>query len=354
MTCPTPPAGASDQATSSSAVRKGGANEKPKQPSPVATPRWERVVIFGVGLLGGSLGMDLRRLKLAKTVVGLGRDREKLSGAKARGCIDEYHLSADAAKAFAGADLVVMCQPVTAIVEDLGRYAELIADGAIVTDVGSTKRSIVAAGDTIAKAHNDRFAFVGSHPMAGGSDSGYLSAREKLYAGATCYVTLSASTSPVAAARIAEFWRALEARVLITDPDTHDKNVAVVSHIPHLVAVSLVESLAVLGSNTDVIDWSMGPNFRRMTKVAKSGTDVWRDICSENREQIVDRLGHFIYLLEEWRDDIQKGSSDDIVRRFNTVREVRNKIEDVKEERVESGSVQNGAPGNDATQSGGQ
>lgn len=288
----------------------------------------EQVTIVGVGLLGGSLGLALRRRGLARRVVGLGRSAERLAEARALGCLDAFET--DAARALEAARLVVLCQPVSVIVDFLPTCFSLIPPGAIVTDVGSTKASIVEAGEAAAAQRGDSTAFVGSHPMAGSERSGAAWAEADLFEGATCHVTITPRTPSPAAARVAELWRRVGARIILDAPERHDRMVAAVSHVPHMVAVALVQSLDSVDGHPEFQQRLLGPGFRDMTRVAMGSADMWTDICRENRMAISTQLRELIRLLEDWDRRLAEGNCAEARRILETAAQRRTELYQTK------------------------
>jgi len=272
----------------------------------------DQVTIVGVGLLGGSLGRALKTRGLARRVVGLGRSPEKLRRAVEFGCLDAFET--DPAAALPAADLVVLCQPVTVIIGFLDECFRLVKPGAVVTDVGSTKASIVAAGERAAIARGDNTAFVGSHPMAGSERTGAEHAHSDLFEGATCHVTVTETTSLRAAAQVATLWRRVGMRIIFDHPDRHDRMVATISHVPHLAAVALVESLQAIDGHPQFQSRLAGPGFRDMTRIAMGSPEVWLDICRENKQAIAEALHRLIDILAQWRIRLDADDADDIRR----------------------------------------
>jgi prephenate dehydrogenase len=237
----------------------------------------ERLAILGVGLLGGSLAKAVRAHGLAREIVGVGRDAGRLAPAVRDGALDRA--TTDLAEGVAGADRIVLAAPVLvneALLEPVWRA---VPAGAVITDVGSTKRGIVRAAERLAAARPEVH-FVGSHPMAGSEKSGYAVARVDLFAGATVVVTPSESTDPAVAKGVGELWAALGARVVVLDPDTHDRAVAAISHLPHVAAWALVDAVARFEPDAFAI---AARGFKDTTRIAASDPDVWREILTANR-----------------------------------------------------------------------
>jgi prephenate dehydrogenase len=252
----------------------------------------ERLAIVGVGLLGGSVAKAARAHALAREIVGVGRDAGRLQPALDDGTLDR--VSTDLAEGLRGADLVVLAAPVLANERLLDAAWRAAAPGALLTDVGSTKRGIVAAAERLAATRRD-VQFVGSHPMAGSERSGYAVARVDLFHDATVVVTPGESSDAGAVKGVSELWTALGARVVTLEPDVHDRAVAAISHLPHVVAWALVDAVtrfepAALGI--------AARGFKDTTRIAASDPDVWREILLDNRDAVVASLGAFREALD--------------------------------------------------------
>ena len=247
----------------------------------------KKVSIIGLGLMGGSLGMALKARGLAERVVGYARRTETRRLAVEKNVVDRAFDSPEAA--VKGADLVVFCTPILSI-PPLARACEpQLAPGCLVTDVGSTKTTLGRELQAIL-AHG-RGLFVGSHPMTGSEQAGIDAARADLYEGAVVVVAPDAQADRQATATLVRFWEALGSRVVLTDPETHDRMVARTSHIPHLVAAALVSSVGREGIK-DIRDFC-GPGFRDTTRVAEGSPEVWMDILKTNREGVLRELRAF-------------------------------------------------------------
>jgi prephenate dehydrogenase len=240
----------------------------------------ERLAILGVGLLGGSLAKAVRAHGLAREIVGIGRDLARLAPAVRDGALDRA--TTGVADGVAGAERSVLAAPVLTNEALLASVWRAAGTGAVVTDVGSTKRGIVAAAERLA-AERPGVHFVGSHPMAGSEKSGYAVARADLFAGATVVVTPTETTDPGLAKGIGELWAAVGARVVVLDPDTHDRAVAAISHLPHVAAWALVDAVARFEPDAFAI---AARGFRDTTRIAASDPDVWREILTANRAAV--------------------------------------------------------------------
>jgi len=244
--------------------------------------RFERIAVVGMGLLGGSVASAARSRGLARPVVGVSRGRDTAAAAQAAGLVDEG--TAELAAGVAGADLVVLCTPVFAMAETLGRAAKHLAPGAIVTDVGSVKGRLV---ETLPGLLPPGVHYVGAHPMAGSHETGLRHARADLFEGAACVLTPTATTAPAALARVRAFWAALGARLFERDPAQHDAEVAWVSHLPHAVAFAYAASLAGAPPAAFALK---GAGFRDFTRIAASDPELWADILATNAKALAGPL----------------------------------------------------------------
>lgn len=288
---------------------------------------FERVAIVGLGLMGGSLGMAIRAVADSSgtaggsgkvTVVGWNRTRERMAEALADGIIDEAAETVEAAAA--GADLVVIATPVSTIARLAIEASSRAADGAVVTDVGSVKRVVVESVDErIAEGRH----FVGGHPMCGSELAGLDAARADLYEGATWVLTPTEKTDDDAFSRIQSMVNILGGRVLAVRPDLHDRFVAIVSHLPHLSAASLLNVAAEEATGAEALLSLAAGGFRDVTRIASGSPALWTDICSVNRDAIGEALGLMIDELERVREAISTGGLDALSSRLEAARDAR-------------------------------
>jgi prephenate dehydrogenase len=263
------------------------------------------LAIVGVGLLGGSVAKAARAGRLARRLVGIGRDAGRLRPALEDGTLDA--VTTDLAEGVCGADYVLLAAPVLAIeglLEQVGRAAPA---GAVVTDVGSTKRNIVRAAERLFAGRS--LAFVGSHPLAGSEQSGYKVARVDLFQGATVVVTPTETTELAALKRTTEFWEALGARVTSLDPETHDRTVAAISHLPHLVACALVDGARRVEPAALEL---AARGFRDTTRIAAGDPDMWTEIFLANRDALSASVAAFREALADLERVIAAGTTDEL------------------------------------------
>jgi prephenate dehydrogenase len=267
---------------------------------------FNQAVIIGVGLIGGSLGMILRRKQLASTVVGVGRRIENLKTAVSVGAIDRYVV--DPREAVKDADLVILATPVDTYERHLKEWASCLRPGAIVTDVGSVKGDLVVRSERqIPRGVH----FVGAHPIAGKEKTGAAAGSEDLFSGRRCILTPTQQTDPQALERVQALWQEAGAVVLTMDPQLHDKILGAVSHLPHVAAFALMNALVDIRSELPALDLAghSGGGLRDTTRIAASSPEMWRDIFLWNRENVVACICAYERSLGELRKLIQTGDA---------------------------------------------
>jgi prephenate dehydrogenase len=263
--------------------------------------RFQSVAIIGVGLIGGSIGLALRERKLAGRVVGIGRNQGTLAKSKKLGCIDD--LATSVAEGVSAADLVVVCTPVEQIPALIAEAAQHAPAGAVFTDAGSTKATVVAQTETLLHARFDGLLpFVGSHPIAGGEKTGPEAARGDLFAKRTVVITPTASTDDHAIETVERFWRWLKGHVVRLSPQRHDEVLARTSHLPHLVASALAAA-----TPAEMLPLSAG-GWSDTTRIAAGDTEMWRQILLANSVQTLKALDDFERVLTELRLAVEAGN----------------------------------------------
>lgn len=253
----------------------------------------ERLCIIGVGLIGGSLARALRAAGACREVVGAGRNTGNLQTAVDLGVIDRY--DTDLAQAVSGADMVVVCVPLGAMESVFNAIKGRLAGQAVLTDAGSAKGSVIAAAQRAFGSVPDFF--VPGHPIAGTEQSGVEASLPGLYKDRRVILTPLPDTRCAATAQVRAMWEAAGAQVVSMDPAHHDAVLAATSHLPHLLAYSLVDTLARLDEHDEVFDYAAG-GFRDFTRIASSDPVMWRDICLANGDAI-------LLMIERFVDDLQ-------------------------------------------------
>jgi prephenate dehydrogenase len=285
---------------------------------------FKQVAIIGVGLIGGSLGMILRRKALADHVVGVGRRIENLKTAVALGAIDRY--VDDPQEGVRGADLVVLATPVDTYERHFHEWAHCLAPGAIVSDVGSVKGTLVERSESAMPAGVH---FVGAHPIAGKEKTGVAAGSDQLFKGARCILTPTTRTDPAALDRVRQLWEEAGSIVLTMDPRLHDQILGAVSHLPHVAAFALVNALAGLRDqqvpSLDLAGHS-GGGLRDTTRIAASSPEMWRDIFLWNRDNVVSYIDRYARALEELKQLIKAGDAAGIEKLLERAKGEREKL----------------------------
>ncbi len=286
------------------------------------TVQFDRITLIGIGLIGSSLAHDIKRLGLAKEVVVATRSAETLKRAEELGLGNRYATSS--AEAVKDADLVIVSVPVGASESVAKEIAGTLKRGAIVTDVGSTKASVIAQ---MQPHMPDHVHFIAGHPIAGTEKSGPDAGFPGLFEGRWCILTPLEGTDPTALKTLRNFWETLGSRVDEMDAQHHDKVLAIVSHLPHLIAYNIVGTADDLETVTEseVIKYSAS-GFRDFTRLAASDPTMWRDVCLHNRDAILEMLARFSEDLAYLQRAIRWGEGDKIFELFTRTRAIRRSI----------------------------
>jgi prephenate dehydrogenase len=276
--------------------------------------RFEQLTVIGLGLLGGSVARAARERGVARKVVGVSRSRETAAAALDGGTVDESQL--DVVAGAAGADLLVLATPVSAMSEVLRAAASSLEEGAIVTDVGSVKGHLA---ETLPGLLPPGVHYVGSHPMAGGHHSGLAHARADLLEGAPCVLTPGPSTPGWVADRVEGFWSDLGAVVMRRTPVNHDAEVAWVSHVPHAVAFAFARAFADAPDGATAVQ---GAGFHDFTRIAASDPELWADILVHNRKALGGPLANAAERTLELARLIEAGDAEAVERFLAAARDV--------------------------------
>lgn len=277
-----------------------------------------KLVIFGVGLIGGSLALALKEKNYCRQIVGCSRDEANLKRACELGVVDSYTL--DPVEAVKGADMILLAVPMGAMKSVLQSIKGHTEPDAIITDAGSSKSSIV-------KAASEVFGdippyFVPAHPIAGREKSGVDAAIAHLYVNHKVIVTPLPETDPEAELKVTQMWQASGAVVESMGVLKHDKVLAATSHLPHVLAFALVDTLSQSKASDAIFHYAAG-GFRDFTRIASSDPVMWRDICIENRDAILESIEDFQQNLQQLRDQVAAADSDAILDVFTHAKSVR-------------------------------
>lgn len=279
---------------------------------------FRKITIIGVGLLGGSIGLAVKRRKLARLTAGFVRRRASLKDCERAGAVD--FATTDLHAAVWDADLVILCTPLAQMRSRVRELLPALKRGAIVTDVGSVKASVVRDLESLIQKSGAHF--VGSHPMAGAEKTGVAAARADLFDGTVCIVTPTRKTNQPALKKVQQFWTAIGSRVLKLKPESHDALVSRSSHLPHVVAATLASH--VLNPANPKQQAALCANgFRDTTRIASGSPEMWRDIALANRRNLAKSLQAFITDLEKIERLVKRGGAKAVMKLFETAKQRR-------------------------------
>jgi len=282
-------------------------------------PFFKRITILGIGLIGASFALALKKYGLCYEVIGYGRTEENLRRAKNKAIIDTFYL--DPAEACTASDLIVFATPVGSFVDIANRIKNALHGGVIVTDVGSVKGNLVR---NIEKLMPEGAFFVGAHPIAGSNRSGINAAEPDLFKDAKCIITPTEYTDKNALETISAVWEHIGSKVTFINPDEHDRIYAFVSHLPHLIAYEIMHTVADIDSS--FLDFS-GQGFIDTTRIASSSPELWRDICLQNKDNLLKSIEIFKKNLDRVSQYLHVSDSKSLEKDFQKAKALREKIE---------------------------
>jgi prephenate dehydrogenase len=283
-----------------------------------SAPEFGKVVIFGVGLIGGSFALGLKEAGQVEELVGFGRSLGSLTQALDLGIIDRVGFNVG--QEVSDADLVLIATPVGQMPEIMARIAPCLGAQTVVTDGGSTKEDVVAAAR--ASFGGKVGQFVPAHPIAGAENSGAVAARADLYAGKKVVLTPLPENSVLNVARVRSAWEWCGALIHELTPGEHDRIFAAVSHLPHLLSFALVHDLAVR-DNSELFFSFAASGFRDFTRIAASHPEMWRDVCLANRVALLEELDRYRAQLDALRDALQRADGAQLEATFDVARTAR-------------------------------
>jgi prephenate dehydrogenase len=266
---------------------------------------FRKVTIVGVGLLGGSLGQALKKRRLANEVVGYVRRKASIAECKKAAAVDSCTMNLQ--EAVEDADLIVLCTPLAQMLPLFKEMRASVKKGAIITDVGSVKATLVKQLEPlVAKAGAY---FIGSHPMAGAEKTGVTAARENLFENAVCVVTPTRKSNQAALRKTEQLWKAVGARVMRLAPELHDELVSRSSHLPHVAAATLA-NLVLDPKHPKSQPLLCANGFRDTTRIASGSPEMWRDIAVANRKNLSKALDTFIRELKRFQNALNRGDEN--------------------------------------------
>lgn len=283
----------------------------------------KKLAIIGVGLIGGSLARALRAQGEVDEVVGCGRGKANLEKALELGVIDSY--THDVAEAVQGADMIFLAVPLGAMRDTFAAMQGQLMEGVTITDGGSSKGSVVE--DCRAVFGQDLPNFVPGHPIAGTENSGVEASFPELYQNRRIILTPTDATSSEALQRVNRMWELCGSDVTVMSVEHHDEVLAATSHLPHMLAFALVDSLARMKENDEIFRYAAG-GFRDFTRIASSSPVMWRDICIANREALGSIMESYIQDMNELAETVAKGDGEHLLEIFERAKASRDKYVD--------------------------
>lgn len=281
----------------------------------------KRLCIIGVGLIGGSLARALKKAGQVGEVVGAGRDVSHLEKAKELGVID--HFETDITLAVKDCDMVVLAVPLGAMQSVFEKIVPVLTDDMVITDVGSAKASVVASAKNAFKVIPATL--VPGHPIAGTEKSGVEASFPELYENRRIIITPLETSSSDAISKVRSMWQACGAKVIETTIEHHDEVLAATSHLPHMLAYSLVDTLAKMDAKNEIFDYAAG-GFRDFTRIASSDPSMWHDICIANRDALVKMIKKFSDDLQQLSKAIENNDSAYLKDTFERAKKVRDEF----------------------------
>jgi len=282
-----------------------------------------RLTIIGVGLIGGSLARALRAANCCDEIIGCGRQLPNLKTAVELGVIDRY--STDIAEAVTGADMIIVAVPLNAMASTFAAMAPQLSDDAVITDVGSAKGSVLQDAKKHLGRHYTRF--VAGHPIAGTEKSGVAASFAELFINRRVILTPTTETDSQAHQQVQEVWQKAGADVVDMEVTHHDEVLAATSHLPHVIAYSLVDTLATMNDRVEIFRYAAG-GFRDFTRIASSDPKMWHDICLKNKQAILNVLGLFKQDLQSLTEAIETEDSERITEIFTRAKTSRDQFVD--------------------------
>ncbi|TVO73614.1 prephenate dehydrogenase [Sedimenticola selenatireducens] len=282
-----------------------------------------RLAIIGVGLIGGSLARALRNAGAVGEIVGCGRGKENLDKAVELGVVDRY--SHDVGEAIRGADMIFLAVPLGAMRETFAAMKGHLSADAVITDGGSAKFSVI---DDCREVFGEVLSnLVAGHPIAGTENSGVEASFAELYQNRRIILTPTAETADDALARVQAMWQACGGEITLMSVEHHDEVLAATSHLPHMLAFGLVDTLAQMKENDEIFRYAAG-GFRDFTRIASSNPVMWRDVCVANRRALGKMMSHYLNEMQELAQTIERGDGEALLEIFTRAKQARDRYID--------------------------
>lgn len=286
-------------------------------------PFYEQIAIIGTGMMGTSLGISIKKKGLCRKIIGIDRNFDNLKTAKSLSAIDSY---TDCLKdGIADAVLVIFATPILSTFEIAKRIVYAVKKDAIITDIGSTKSELVYKMTELFYGHSN---YIGSHPITGTEKSGAINAIDGLYEGKRCIITPTDKTEGFILEALTKFWESIGSDVTVMDPQTHDRVMAMVSHLPHIIAYALVGSVMEGQKAGDELFKYAGGGLKDFTRIAGSDPIMWRDIFLSNSKEVLSSLERFSKIIDNLSRLIRSKDMKGIYDFLDEVKEARRQITD--------------------------
>ena len=260
---------------------------------------FKQITVVGVGLIGGSLAKSIRKKRICKKIIGFFRNKEKLKRALKERIVDDGYL--DLKKSIQDSDLIILALPITQIISFMSKIKKISKSKSLITDIGSTKLKITKKADKL------KLNFVGTHPLAGSEKRGLAFSSNKLFNNSKVLITPTKNTDKQAISKIKLFWKRLNAQAVIFSPKHHDKILSYTSHLPHLTAFCLINSIP-----EDFLAFGAS-GLKDTTRIALSDVQIWSDIILSNRKELLNSLSSFEKQIKELKRIIQKGNNKQLI-----------------------------------------
>ncbi|MDY6861518.1 MAG: prephenate dehydrogenase/arogenate dehydrogenase family protein [Thermodesulfobacteriota bacterium] len=282
---------------------------------------FKKIAIIGVGLIGGSFARSLKKYALCKEIIGYGRSEKNLKKALNLGVIDDYRREfSEDMKDF---DLILLATPVSTIVTITKNIIPFLKPGTIVFDAGSVKGKIVKDVESFLPAH---ITFIGGHPIAGRENSGVEAAQDDLFFGHKMVFTPTSITSKEKLKKLMDLWAKIGCEIIIMDKDYHDEIFSQISHLPHVIAYCLVNSIFEYFGKHDVITNFSAGGFKDYTRIAQSHPEMWKDILLMNKKNILNAIDSFLHYLLMLKGFLSEDDEEKLLREFIKSREIKRKL----------------------------
>lgn len=285
----------------------------------------KKIIIIGVGLIGGSIGLRLKKKNTNYKIIGFGRNEYKLKRAVELGAIDEYYTNIDEIK-FEDIEIVFLCTPIEQIIETAKVLIEKLDERSVITDVGSVKSHIIEEINKSIKEKKSKVEFIGAHPIAGKEKSGIENASDILFENSYCIITPVECNSKEKIRLIKNIWELLGSKVILMTAERHDIVTAAISHLPHIISAALVNTAGEIEKKeNEILNFAAG-GFKDITRISSSDENLWTQICLANKDEILNILKIYKSAINNFENFLLQNNEKGIKNYFKSAKEIRNSI----------------------------